>query len=254
MKNITLNGHRLCLYEDIDELPIINYQKYNKFMLFDTGIGSDIDAIDQHIVRLARFMRTDPKRASQELKNLRQSMFMINSEISPKNMSFAALIKSIDGVEVTDHSDENLKSIMAKINHTRQSFISKLVEQIKKKVHAELEAYFPSFFGLDSSSKEVYNLMKKRTQLRLDTIQNGTDHDAECEEILNQILDKYKPKSYDGPNSVEIEFDKTFESSCFLISQKSGADPKSMTVMQYYNALENIKKQSDAEAKAYKRK
>jgi predicted CopG family antitoxin len=223
-------------------------------MLFDTGIGSDIDAIDQHIVRLARYMKSDPKKATQELKNMRQAMFMINSEISPKNMAFAALIKSIDGNDVTDHSDENLKSIIAKINHTRQSFISKLIEQIKKKVHTELEVYFPTFFGLDASSKEVFNLMKKRTQLRLDTIQNGTDHDAECEDILNQILDKYKPKSFDGDTSVEIEFDKTFESSCLLISQKSGSDPKKMTVMQYYNALETIKKQSEAEAKAYNKK
>ena len=34
MKNI--NGHVVKIYDSIEELPIINFQKYNKFMLIDS--------------------------------------------------------------------------------------------------------------------------------------------------------------------------------------------------------------------------
>jgi hypothetical protein len=66
------------------------------------------------------------------------------------------------------------------------------------------------------------------------------------------MLSIYKPKVYDGTESVEIRYDKQFESSCMLISQKTNMDARKMTVLQFYSALDNIKKQLDAEAKAYK--
>lgn len=67
------------------------------------------------------------------------------------------------------------------------------------------------------------------------------------------MFNMYTPKVYAGCESVEIKYDKQFENTCLLISQKVNADAKKMTVLQFYNAIENIKAQIEAEAKSLKR-
>ena len=63
----------------------------------------------------------------------------------------------------------------------------------------------------------------------------------------------HSPKSYIGSESVEIKYDKQFESTCLLIAQKTNMDAKKMTVLQFYNAVDNIKQQLEAESKSVKR-
>ena len=98
MKSLLINKKIVRVYDSIDEMPIINFQKYNKYLLIDSGIGSDADDIDAHIIKIAKFIKANnSKKALQELQNMRQNMYMVNSEISPKYLAFAALIYSIDG-------------------------------------------------------------------------------------------------------------------------------------------------------------
>ena len=77
MKTITVKGKVIKLYDSIDEMPITNFQKYNKYILLDAGLGSDVDSVDQHIVNIAKLINTDKKKAMQELQNMRQNMHLI---------------------------------------------------------------------------------------------------------------------------------------------------------------------------------
>ena len=52
---------------------------------------------------------------------------------------------------------------------------------------------------------------------------------------------------------VEVKYDKQFESTCLLIAQKTNMDARKMTVLQFYNAIDNIKAQAEAEAKSFKK-
>lgn len=67
------------------------------------------------------------------------------------------------------------------------------------------------------------------------------------------MLNMYSPKIYMGGESVEIKYDKQFENACLLIAQKTSLDAKKMTVLQFYNALDNIKQRLEAESKSVKR-
>ena len=252
MKKITINRKVVKLYDSIDEMPIVNFQKYNKYLLIDSGIGSDVDDVDSHIVNIARLVKTDVQKALRELQNMRQNLHMINAEISPKYLYFAALIHSVDGKEITDLSDDNLKEVLQALKEVKHSFVVDFVEWVKKKVDAELEVYFPGEFN-DVREKEAYDILKKRTLLVLDSIVNGTDTEDEVVALDKTAQDKYKPKTYTGSDSVEVKYDRNFESTCLLIIQKTGADAKRMTVLQFYNAVDNIKKQTEAEMKSLKR-
>lgn len=253
MKNLTVNKKTVRVYDSIDEMPIINFQKYNKYLLIDSGIGSDVDDIDAHIARIAKFIKSNnAKKALQELQNMRQNMYMVNSEISPKYLAFAALIHSIDGEEVNDLSDDGLKNVLARLKEIKHSKIIDFLVWLKKKVTTELEMYFPGDF-VNPKEKDAYDKLKQRTLFVLDSMINGTDNSEQIETIDIVMLNMHSPKSYIGSESVEIKYDKQFESTCLLIAQKTNMDAKKMTVLQFYNAIDNIKQQLEAESKSVKR-
>ena len=94
MKTILHNNKKIEVYDDIEDMPIVNFQKYNKYLLIDSGVGSDVDDIDAHIVKVAKLIGVnDQKKALQELQNMRQNMYMVNCEISPKNAVINILSK-----------------------------------------------------------------------------------------------------------------------------------------------------------------
>lgn len=128
-----INKKKVVLYEDVEELPILNFQKFNKYLLLDAGIGSDIDDVDGHIFKIAKFLNANNiEKAYTELQNLRQNIAFISSEISPKFLAFATLIHSINGKRLMDLSDTNLKAIIAELNAEKASKVLSILEKIKK--------------------------------------------------------------------------------------------------------------------------
>lgn len=253
MKKVIINNKVLEIYDSIDELPIVNFQKYNKYMLIDSGIGSDVDDIDNHILKIAKLMKVDQGKAIQELQNLRQCLYMVANEISPCHLAFAAILYKVDGKKVTDLSDDGLKRVLEDIRRVRRSRILDLLLKFKKKVNSELELYFPGDFS-NAKEKEAYDKLRHRTLLVLDSIINENNNAEEISDIDNFMLSLHKPKSFSGSSSVEIKYDKQFENACLVIAKKTGLDARQMNTLQFYNAMENIKKQNEEEMKAVKRK
>ena len=253
MKTVFIKGKKIQLYDSIDEMPIVNFQKYNKCVLIDSGLGSDIDSIDNHIVDIAKYVKNgDTKNALQELQNMRQTMHMIVSGVSPENLAFAALIYSIDGVEQKNLSDEHLQEIINELNELPFGLFIDLVEKLKKKLSTELELYFPSEFD-SAKEKEAYSKLKSRTLLQLKELIDDNDYAKNIAEIDKFLFSLHRPKSFIGKDSDEIRYDKQFESACMMISQKTGLNAKQMTVLEFYNTLVNIQKQAELEKKAYKK-
>lgn len=140
MKTIDTGKHVIKLYDSVDELPIGAYQRYNKFLLIDAGIGSSIDDLDAHIVKLAKFIgNNEREKAAQELQNMRQNLFMINANISPKYLAFAALVYSIDGKKIEAVSDDDYSELLAKIQEMPHSLLTKTLDWLKKKLQTNLK-------------------------------------------------------------------------------------------------------------------
>lgn len=251
MKTITIKGHIIKLYDSIDELPIINFQKYNKCILIDSGLGSDIDSVDSHIINIAKYINAnDKKQAISELQNLRQNLHMIVSNVSPKHLAFAALIYSIDGEKQNDLSDNHLQETIDSLGEIPHGFLINLLDTIKKKLSTELETYFPNEFD-SAKEKDAYSKLKMKIILQLQEIVEDTSKASEIAEIDKFLFNLHKPKIFIGKESEEIKYDKQFESACMVISQKTGMKAKSMNVLEFYNTLTNLQKQAEAEKKAY---
>ena len=82
----------------------------NKICSEELRLG--IEEIERiHITRLILAIN-DTEKLKKLLDNMRVLIHNIINEVDPESLSFACLIHSIDGVEVTDLSDENLKRII----------------------------------------------------------------------------------------------------------------------------------------------
>ena len=89
--------------------------------------------------------------------------------------------------------------------------------------------------------------MKRRTLLILAQILNIDDSEAregELERIEAFFYKNLKPNVFWGHAGIEVQHDKSFETACALINQSRGKDPKLMTVIEYLQTLELMKKQA----------
>lgn len=134
MKEIKLNGHDVRVYDSIDSLPIVRFHQYNRMLLVDAGIGSDISDFDTHVERVVRYIRKgDNESAAKELDNLRQNVFMIMSGQSVHDLSFACLVYSIDGEVCDDISPEGLANVLHKLGGATRKELAEGFQPVKKK-------------------------------------------------------------------------------------------------------------------------
>lgn len=122
----------------------------------------------------------------------------------------------------------------------------------KKKIESELYVYFPQYFE-NAKEKDkiakILNLLRAKLQF-IETLQDNT---SEVKALEDKLDVAEKPMSFEGKKSVEIEYDKQFESTCLLISQRAKQNPRVMTVLQFYSTLNHVETQLKAEQRAYKK-
>lgn len=128
-----INKHKVRLFDSIDELPIVRFHKYQKMLMIDAGIGADLASFDRHIEKMRRYMaKGQTDNATTEMQNLRQCVYLIQSEISPKHRAFAVLVESIDGKLCDDLSDSGLEGVLAKLGAATVGEVEKASAEVKK--------------------------------------------------------------------------------------------------------------------------
>jgi predicted RNA polymerase sigma factor len=105
--------------------------------MIDSGVGSDIDSIDKHLLAIIRFAeQEEPKKLRQEIMNLRENMFLIVSMTNPEMNAFVTLIHSVDGREITDLSQDGINRVLKELNKKRFSItiLKDVLKKVKKKL------------------------------------------------------------------------------------------------------------------------
>lgn len=243
MKTVNIGKHVVEIFDSIEDLPMVRFHKYNKMSLIDGGIGSDLTDFDNHIERAIAFnKRGKPDLSNMELENLRQNIYLIQTELSPKHLAFAVLIKSIDGVEKKDLSDDGLQKILDLFADIPQNEMTAHSEAVKKKIDEELQLYYPDLFD-DSTIKEYYDDLRKKTLLELQSIINGktVENEIEIERITLELITYNKPHIFSGTKNAEIEHNKSFGNMCTMISEHLHLDAKELTVLEFYISFERVK-------------
>ena len=231
------------MYDSIEELPIVRFQKYNKMLMLDAGLGSDLTALDAHLARVGEFIKAgETDNAAREIDNLRQTLFNVQNGLTPHFMSLIPLMAEVDGEPLTDLSDENIQRVYDTLKDVTMKAYEGAASEVKKKIEEELKAYFNQG-GESAASKEYYELMRRRALLMLDEIGDGRDRSEEIRAIESQMVRSDKPRVFQGERNAEVLYDKNFVGCCIAIAQNLNMDAKQMTVLEYYRAIEVLEEQ-----------
>lgn len=111
-----LKKTKVLLYTDIDQMPVEVFQKANKYWMFDDRLGGSIEDIDKKHLSKIVLVAGDKEKTIDAVEKLRNLIYNVLDEVNVESMAFAATIHSIDGKEVTDRSDENLRVIIRELS------------------------------------------------------------------------------------------------------------------------------------------
>ena len=239
-----IEGHKVERYDSIEEMPIARYMNFNRFVMMDSGIGSDLESIDEHDRKLIQFAKKGKtKEIIQEVSNRNQNMRFILENINMRHLSYAVTVKSIDGQGVYDYSDEGCKKrveLFTKWSATK-GFLEGVVSNLVKKLEGEIDTYFPH--KLDNpETKDIYSKRKKRVMLICQQIRKEPVA-TKIKEIEDVLLNLIRPTKYTGHDGMEVSYVRAFEDMSFVLSQHTSQNPKLMTVIEYYQAWEVVKRQ-----------
>lgn len=242
---LKLGKHKIEFYDSIDLMPFDRFNSFNKFIMLDAELGSDVIAFDQKISKIFEFLGKEmTKNATNELYNLRVVYHNIMEMNNNKGLAFACLIRSIDGEPLKNYSIENLRAVLEKLNSwgLKMLDVSEHSDNVKKKIEQELKLFFPKKFN-NLSSKDISSNRKKLLISLCDEIIKDTKIQS-VDKIQRYLLNLAKPKTFNGSGSYEIEFDKAFEELCHSLSTfASGRNIKKMTVKEVYVLIEFNQKQ-----------
>lgn len=236
-----IGGHDVAFYDNIEDLPIVQFHKYGRYLLVEGGIGDTIQDIDRHITRVANFL-SDRKKAVQELMNLRHSIYVVATEQDIRTKATLCLIKSVDGVDWEDFSDSGLQRLYELLNGASVKEMDELAKKVREAIDENLLQYFPKVFE-DSTQKNFTDLLRKRALLQLTAMVKGEDNKAEIESVDESIHRMQNPKGFIGQDSEEVRYDKQFEDMCLLMAKEFGGGIKKYSTMEFYTAFERLTRQ-----------
>ena len=104
------------LYDDIDQMPIIRFNKINKYWMLHDNIGSTISDFDKNHYGKLLMLLDDKDKMKKQLENFRILVYNITNEINVEHLSFACLVYSINDEVCSDLSESGLKGILSRLS------------------------------------------------------------------------------------------------------------------------------------------
>jgi hypothetical protein len=133
-------SNKIEFYQSPEELPVKRYQRFQKFVMIDSEVGSTFQDFDERSLKVIELLRKKMiGDAVKELENKRQAAFNAYEEYSPKHFALALMVKSINGVDYTGKyylTEEGLNEIIDKleeIGYSEKQLVNDL-DVVKKKL------------------------------------------------------------------------------------------------------------------------
>lgn len=143
MEIVKIGPYKLGVQDDITRLTWKRFALFNRFAAIDAGIGSDLQDFDRRLARIKTMARAKNfEGVENEIQAARQNLAFVVSGVSPKMLSFAALIETINGkpVEVGEDEAQDLLDALAPWVGMMETDL--LLERVKKKLILKFQHFF----------------------------------------------------------------------------------------------------------------
>jgi len=145
----------VIFYDSIEEMPHRRYMKFNKEMMRSNEVGNTMADVIKRINRAMGFIgANEGDKAMKELSNARMAFNYSQAELEPKGLALAAMVKSINGVEVEDITTSGLQNtleVLQRIGITKKE-LENTADGIKKKSNKSSKYSFLSSLRAKISS------------------------------------------------------------------------------------------------------
>ena len=146
MRTVNINGHEVEIYDSGEDMPMLRYQKFNKFLMIDNEVGStykDYKRRSQAAYKYLKAGLTD--KCLQELRNRDQAVYNAFMEYNPQGRAMAILVKSIDGEICDDYTSSGLDSVLKKLDKIGFPYGKSVetVNDVKKKLSSDYQNTSP---------------------------------------------------------------------------------------------------------------
>lgn len=129
---------QINLYDpDLHKIPEYNWQKFQRCLILDAGIGSNTMDIIQRADTIAMLASNERKEdLVNELSNLKLSLYSAAEGIDYESMAFACMVQDIGGVKYSIATDTDINTLSKVIAETQimHGDLKDYVEQVKKKL------------------------------------------------------------------------------------------------------------------------
>lgn len=239
-------NHEIEIYDSIQNLPVLRFQKFNKYQMIASEIGNDFADYDKRTEKALAFLHKNMvQEAIQELNNRRQTVFNAYNEFTPIGKSFAVLIKRIDKTVYDMYAPDDLDAIIKHLNDIGFDYETSMnkLREVKKKIETELLVYYPNFFPKNTDQNKSY-LRVSRVNAMLDMIINNDDsYSDRVFEIEKEILEDDKPNIWNvwQENNMERVLEVDFQKFGISVIELSGQNLTEITTFTFYATVEHLK-------------
>lgn len=235
----TINGVDVVLYNSIDELPASRYHWFNRQLMIDSGVGSDLNAFNRRCQNIKNLIHKDPAKAHQEVANLQGTVYFIMNNISPQMSAFCALVHSINGNKLRgEMSTEKVDYIMAELNNTPHSFFERMIKNAQRTLRREMQAFFKS--GNNGATKQYYQNLQAALLRELEQVERG-DLQTDMTELDRFLMESEVIKNYLGADGFQIKDINGYEKACAIISKYFGDNAKDLSTLEFYHRTNLMK-------------
>lgn len=153
MKIVTTENHTIEMYDSIHNLPAWRDNKVNYYLLEDSGLGTDINAVGALLNSIVVASRNNnPKDVETAVFNIMSNIWGQINEYRPDFMAWACFIKSIDGKPFDDLSRENIEKTIKMLSDDGLTLgdIIDTLDELKKKLPESWDYIFQNGMDLES--------------------------------------------------------------------------------------------------------
>lgn len=241
-------GARITIYSEAKEMPIARYSELQKHSIISSGIGSSAEEVDARYAKTAAFITEDKKvEALKELENARFAILSTLQGVNYATYCFACFVKTINDKYYNDLSEDGLDLVLTALKATgiTQQEVEDAVEEVKKKIHSEIELMFPSI--TDETVALIYYGRIKMYLLELAEELQKVDPDLEAiKKQLTWFQTYNRPMNFRSNESdnVMLEVDRNFAAMCSMMENNGSTNPHEYTVIQFYAKLDYLNRMS----------
>jgi len=241
--------HSIDFYRTIMELPAGRHLEYQCYAALDAGVGATEEDALRHEARAARYKDRGNKEGEYrwflETNNAHYAREFMKINYSPRRLSFAALIASVDGKPVTDAAELGLEKLLVKL--TSYGLTSEMIEQALESVRdtfsTELAEHFPARYNTATEELAQAVQMKRRVLALHDYFESGDmAHLKTVERIDDAMLEMMAPEVWEtgDPDNALVLRRRAFGQLCGVLSEHGVPSPEELTVFQFQTRVDYV--------------